>query len=180
MAELVSDTYATALFETALENNLTDTVKEELNSLFAILTEQSEYAKILSSPIVGMKEKHQLVQSAFAGKICNYILNLILVLIDNNRFSLFFDVVRAFNKLCDKQQNILRATAFTAVALSSDMIEKLQTKLCGLSNKNVILANEVDKTLIGGIVLKYDNMEIDGSVKAQLDEIKKQVKEKTI
>ncbi|MEG0692113.1 MAG: ATP synthase F1 subunit delta [Oscillospiraceae bacterium] len=180
MAELVSETYANALFETALENNLQDTVKAEINSLYDILLENSDYTKILSSPIVGLKEKHELANAAFNGKICDYLLNLIFVLIDNDRFAIFFDVVIAYNKFYDRQNNILRVTAVTAIELSNDMKDKLQAKFCLLSNKTVVMSNEVDATLLGGILLHYDNMEIDATVKSKLDGIKKQVRAKTL
>ncbi len=180
MAELVSQTYANALFEAATENNLQGEIKTEINALSEILSENSDYAKILSSPIVGLKEKHELANTAFNGRICDYLLNLIFVLIDNNRFELFFDVKTEYNRLHDRQNNIIRVTAVTATELSSAMKDKLQSKLCEQSKKDVVLSNEVDETLIGGVLLKYDNMEIDGSVKTKLDEIKKQVRAKTL
>ena len=180
MAELVSETYALALFETSIENKMQDIVKIEINSLYDILKDNSDYTKILSSPIVGLKEKHELANATFNGKICDYLLNLIFVLIDNARFSIFFDVINAFNNLCDKHDNVLRATAITTIELTQDMIEDLQAKLCVLSKKNVILSNEVDKDLIGGIVLKYNNMEIDYSIKTKLNELRKQVKDTTL
>lgn len=179
MAELVSERYASVLFGTAMEDHLQAQIRDELNMLSAILTENSDYVKILSSPIVGLKEKHELAAHAFEGKLNSYLLNLIYVMIDNNRFMHFFAVVTAYNRLCDRENNILRVTAVTAISLSAEMKEKLQAKLCTLSGKNVMLSNEVDESLIGGILLKYDNTEIDGSVKTQLDAIKKQIRAKT-
>ncbi|MFZ2539977.1 MAG: ATP synthase F1 subunit delta [Oscillospiraceae bacterium] len=180
MAELVSQTYANALFETAMESNLQDEIKTQINDLCEIISNNSDYVKILSSPIVGIKEKHELVNATFNGRISDYLLNLIFVLVDNNRFAIFFDVTSAYNKLHDRKHNILRVTAVTATELSASMKDKLQNKLCELSKKDVVLLNEVDETLIGGVLLKYDNMEIDGSVKTKLDEIKKQVRAKTL
>lgn len=180
MAELVSNIYADALFETATSNNILEEIKSEINGLSDVLLQNPDYVKMLSSPIVSVEEKHTSAEATFGGRICDYMKNLIFLLIDNDRFSHFADINEAFNGLYDKHMNILRVTAITASQLSDTLLAKLSDKLSQLSQKNVVIINEVDEKVIGGILLRYDNVQVDATVQSKLDEIKKQIMEKTI
>ena len=53
--------------------------------------------------------------------------------------------------------------------------EKLINKLSSVSGKSIILHEKQDKTILGGIVLRYGNTEIDSSVKSKLDKIRSQI-----
>ena len=43
------------------------------------------------------------------------------------------------------------------------------------SGAKIVLVEKVDKSLMGGIVLRYSDTEIDGSVRTRLDDIKAQI-----
>ena len=59
--------------------------------------------------------------------------------------------------------------------LSDKLRKKLVDKLQSVSGKTVILHEKLDKSILGGIVLRYANTEIDSSVKTKLDNIKAQI-----
>ena len=42
-------------------------------------------------------------------------------------------------------------------------------------NKNITLENKVDKSILGGVLVRLGNIQIDGSVKTRLDNIKDQL-----
>ena len=51
----------------------------------------------------------------------------------------------------------------------------IKSKLEALTGKKVDLVCEVDSLLLGGIIIKFDKYEIDGSLKSKLNEIKKSI-----
>ena len=53
--------------------------------------------------------------------------------------------------------------------------EKTQLKLSKKYNKNVTLENEVDQSILGGVLVRLGNTQIDGSVKTRLNNIKDQL-----
>ena len=57
--------------------------------------------------------------------------------------------------------------------MTGQQIEKLSARLSALSGKNVLLQNKVDASLIGGVLLQYDGHELDGSVREQLDSLRR-------
>ena len=42
-------------------------------------------------------------------------------------------------------------------------------------NKNVTLENKVDKSVLGGVLVRLGNTEIDGTIKTRLDGLKNQL-----
>ena len=73
------------------------------------------------------------------------------------------------------KKNILEVTATTVQPLSEKLREKLVQKLEGASGKSIILHEKQDKSILGGIVLRYGNTQIDSSVRTKLDKIKAQI-----
>ena len=54
-------------------------------------------------------------------------------------------------------------------------VKELQTKLSAKYNKTVVLENEVDKSVLGGVLVRLGNEEIDGTVKTRLAKMKEQL-----
>ena len=71
--------------------------------------------------------------------------------------------------------NILEVTVITSQAMSDGIRQKLKDKLGSVSGKTILLDERVDRALLGGIILRYENTEIDSSVKGKLEKLKKQI-----
>lgn len=182
MAELISKTYASSLFEVVEASKLTTatTVNEELVALKEIFTQNPDYVKLFCSPSWGKVEKHKLLDETFEGKLSSYTLNFLRLLIDNGRFSSIISIVDEYVKIHEANSGIMQITAITATVLDADLQQKLVDKLNAVTGKKVTLNTVVDKSVIGGIKLRYDNSEIDATVSSKLDELKHIITSTTI
>lgn len=63
----------------------------------------------------------------------------------------------------------------TAVPLSSALSMKLKEKLEKTLNKKIIMHESTDRGLLGGIIVRYENSEIDSSVRGRLEKLKLQI-----
>jgi F-type H+-transporting ATPase subunit delta len=77
--------------------------------------------------------------------------------------------------LLNEKNNILEGIVITAVPMKEEEVKELQTKLSAKYNKTVVLENEVDKSVLGGVLVRLGNEEIDGTVKNRLDKMKEQL-----
>ena len=59
--------------------------------------------------------------------------------------------------------------------MDNEKIKELETELSKKYNKNVTLENEVDQSILGGVLVRLGNTQIDGSVKTRLNNIKDQL-----
>lgn len=119
MAELtVENTYGKALFEAATERNKVDIILTELKELSAIFEKNPNFFELFRTPIISATEKREVAEQAFGGRVSPETLNFLLVLIDKKRMSSFYRIVRAYQKLIDKELGISQGTVFSVEPLT--------------------------------------------------------------
>ena len=81
-----------------------------------------------------------------------------------------------FKRLYDIDLNIERVTAVTCVPLSESQIEKISEKVSVITGKKAVVTNEIDKNILGGVILKLANFRYDGSIKTRLQKLEAALK----
>ncbi|MBR1765323.1 MAG: F0F1 ATP synthase subunit delta [Ruminococcus sp.] len=175
MAESVKNIYAEAVFELCEERGITAAACEELEAVGEVFDQNPDFVRLLRSPLVDMDEKKQLLEKVFAGQLSDTVSDFLCVATEKGRADCVPDICREFKALYHKQQNILEVYVTTAMPMSERLEQKLKDKLALTLGKTVIMHTAVDKALIGGIVVKYDNTELDSSVRGKLDRLKAQI-----
>lgn len=173
MAELVSKRYALALFDAGLDLNKTNDFNEELDFLEAIFEKEEKLMQILSHPRIKRDEKKDLINNIFKDKLSLEMINFLYVLIDKRRESYILDIIKKYKLLFNEHENIVKVVAMTAVPMEDKSKNKLVEVLAFKLNKSIELTNEIDPSVLGGILLKLEDKVMDGSLKGQLDSISK-------
>ena len=70
----------------------------------------------------------------------------------------------------------LRGAMTTAVPLPADKQSGIKAHLEKISGKRIILDFNVDEDILGGLILKVEDRVLDGSLKAQINILKDQIK----
>jgi F-type H+-transporting ATPase subunit delta len=94
--------------------------------------------------------------------------SFLLLLFDKGRIGFIDSIDEFYQKLADELKGVARATVTSATELSSDAIEKIRKGLSRRTGKKVILEINQDPSLIGGIVTRFGDLVLDGSIKTQL------------
>ncbi len=180
MAESVGKVYGTAFFQLCEEENCLEKAYNELGEVIKLLYEGndddvSEYVKFLSSPLISADEKVQSLKSVLESQLSALTLDFLCLVTEKGRFRYMSEIFGEFKQMYNDKMNILEVTAVTAEPLSGRLRDKLKTKLESVTGKTVLLSEKVDKSLIGGIVIRYGNAQIDSSVKTRLDKLKAQI-----
>ncbi|MBQ9376115.1 MAG: ATP synthase F1 subunit delta [Ruminococcus sp.] len=175
MAETLEKVYASAIFELCIENNSLNEIFEEMTQVNSIFADNEDYLKLLSSPLISEDNKHKALSDVFGEKISDMLFDYLCVLTDKRRIGYFSGIYNEFKSMYNKEKNLLEVNVVTAHPMSDKIKEKLVAKLEQVSGKTVLLEEKVDKSLLGGIILRYENNEIDSSVKGKLDKLKKQI-----
>lgn len=172
MMNVVASRYAEALFQVGEENNTTSKLNEELVAVVEILKANKEFYNVLTSPLVAKGDKKDLLNKVFQNQLSNDLSNFLKIIIDKDRMSAIEAVQKSFKQLLNEKNNVLEGIAITAVPMTQDEIKNLEQKLSNKYNKNVTLENEVDGSILGGVLVRLGNEEIDGTVKTRLAGIK--------
>ncbi len=173
----VARRYAKALFSLALESGRVEAWSDALGALGQALRDAPELAEALGDPVHTREERRELVEKlAGALKLEREPANLLLLLADRNRLDRTADVLRAFGELADAQLGRLRARLTSAVPLEPDALDALAGKLSDLTRATVLLERQVEPALLGGVVAQVGSLVYDGSVRTQLEDLRRSLK----
>ncbi len=177
MANSVENVYSTALFQLCDEQDTLEGTYEEFEQISQILFDgsQTEFIEMLSSPLIPFSDKQDALRNIFGGKIGDMLLDFLCVVTQKGRIRSLPAIAESFKQMYFERKNILEVTATTVQPLSEGLKKKLIDKLQSVSGKSIILHEKQDRSILGGIVLRYGNTEIDSSVKTKLDKIKSQI-----
>ena len=175
MMNIVANRYAEALFQIGEEENLTDMMYKELSDVVNLIKVNQDFFSVLKSPVISKKEKISLIDNIFENKININIKNFLKILIEQDRISFILDISDSYKELLNEKNNILEGFVISAIPMKKEEIKELEEKLSKKYNKNVTLENKVDKSILGGVLVRLGNEEIDGTVKTRLDKMKEQL-----
>jgi F-type H+-transporting ATPase subunit delta len=169
----VAKVYANSIFDIAKEKNILPQIEEELKVVSDILKEEDNFRNYLNSPGIDIDSKKGFVDKVFAGKISEYIVNLLKLLIDNGRQSVVSEIYKAFVELNDIANNRQRITVITQSNLDSSLLDKIKADVGVKFGKEIILTEQVDESILGGIIIKIGDLVIDGSLAKGLKNIRR-------
>ncbi|MDU2196808.1 MAG: F0F1 ATP synthase subunit delta [Peptostreptococcaceae bacterium] len=175
MMNVIANRYAEALFQIGEEEKLTDMLYQELSEIVNLIKVNQDLFSILKSPVISKKEKISLIDNIFEDKININIKNFLKILIEQDRISFISDISDSYKELLNEKNNILEGFVISAIPMKKEEIKELEEKLSEKYNKNVTLENKVDKSILGGVLVRLGNEEIDGTVKTRLDKMKEQL-----
>ena len=167
--------YAVALFELAqdLDAAAQDVIAENMAQLKRLIDGSDDLQKLLKSPVISAEEQaaaftailskagaHQLVQ------------NFAALVVAKRRAFAFADMAAQYGALVAGVRDEVVAKVTSAHDLNAGQIDKLKAELEKAVGKNVIVENETDADLLGGMVVKLGSRMIDGSLKTKLNSLK--------
>ena len=174
----VAKRYARALLMVAKEEGAIQSVDGELQRVGAILRAQGELWSLLNNPAFDTKERQELLREVLAPlSVSTPTLNLLFILIENNRFNLLFDIIDYYRTLCDEATGRIRARILTPHPMPIEEVELLKRRLAQITGREVVAEVSLDPPLIGGLVVKMGGLIIDGSIRGQLERMRERLEE---
>ena len=169
--------YAKALFSLADEQGQVEQWSGGLESLGKALAASAELRETLASPLFE-KEQRRSVVASLAKEIglAEAPTNFLLLLADRDRLAYLPAVIQQFRDLADARLGRVRAKVTSAVPLSPDEAKAIAQKLTQAEKAEVIVETSVDPALLGGVVAQVGSLVYDGSVRSQLDELRRAMK----
>lgn len=170
--------YGDAFFSLCCDENesgLKDTL-DEMTELSKVFSENPEFVKLMGTPTVPLEEKLSLVGDIVkSGGVSELTGNLLCVLTEKGRMSCFSGIAKRFRELYNDKLKLAEITVTTSAPLSAEMKDKIVEKMSKIIGKTVTVNERLDKSIIGGIIIDYGSRRYDGSVKARLNELSKEL-----
>lgn len=100
--------------------------------------------------------------------------NFVKVLKKNNDTNKLNRIIEQFCIIWNKKEGIVDAEIISAKKLDNEIIKSLNYYIFKLSGaKKVFVNQKVDKNILGGVIIKYEDKIFDGSLETKLVELKK-------
>lgn len=164
----VASRYAKSLLGIAIEQNKLEELHNDMQLINAVCTENRELVLLLKSPIVKADKKETILAEVFGKSITQISTSFISIILNKRREGLLADIANAFIDVYKTHKNITTATVTTAVALT-DAQKKAVVKLLNDQGKeNVELKEIVKGEIIGGMILRVGDKQVDESIKRKL------------
>lgn len=136
----------------------------------------AELRNILLSPAVTPARKRAVVARLGADlDLAKTVRNFLYVLIDRRRIGVLKEVRAAVETEIDRRRGVVRADIASARKLEEAQRAVMQAKLSELSGKQVIGRFRVDPDLLGGAVARIGSRIYDGSVRGQLETLRRRL-----
>lgn len=180
MAELISNRYAQALFELALENDCVDKYFEDVSLVYDCIKDDKEFLTVLKHPQISGEEKLAMLTETFRGKISEDVLGMFSVALRKNREAQLVDILGSFIEKVREHKGIVTARLVSAKPLTAQQIQRIKDKLTQTLGKQIDLVYSIDQRLIGGLQIYVCGRLIDNSIKTKLNGLKNQLVEAKI
>lgn len=176
MAKLISKTYGEALFELAVAEAKTAEFLKELTEIQRILLDNPDFSRLMNHPKISKEEKSTILTDVFRGRISDELTGFLLLIVSKDRYRDIEAILAYFCAEVKKLQGVGIAYITSAVPLSEIWKAQIEERLLSVTSyRQMEMYFTCDAALIGGMIIRIGDRVVDGSVKAKLDKLQKQL-----
>ena len=170
---LLSDRYASALYDLASEKKIVDAVLEDLLFLESTINKNTELKLVIKSPLINSSDKLKILQNIIKSQQPNDLSSTFLKVLSNNkRFPNTLDIISQFININAKKRGDVLADITSAEKLSNEQQNKIKEQLRTILGDKLSLNFKVDKKIIGGLIIKVGSKMIDTSLSNKINKLK--------
>lgn len=171
---LIATRYATALLEMAVKAKALEPVERDMLDLSAMLQGSSELQALVRNPLIDRARQKRVIEALTrAAQFDRLTQNFLGVLAHNRRLAALDAVIKAFRTEAARRRGEVEARVQTAYALTPAQTQNLQKALAEALGSHVALNVEVEKDLLGGMIVTVGSRMIDDSLKRKLERLKR-------
>ncbi len=172
----ISVRYAKAVFILAKEKNVLAQVYDDFKLIRETIHNAPDFNLIISSPIISSTDKRSVFTNVYEKSVHEITMRFINLLVDKNREIHLENIARYFETLYRKENNIKHVVVTTQETISKEITQNISNLVATGFSSKVEIKNTLKDDMIGGIIIRIDNQQLDLSVKTQLQEINKKLR----
>jgi ATP synthase F1 delta subunit len=172
--EEIAEVYSRALFDVAQEHDILDELHDELGQFVEALDKNRDLQVFFFSPYFSSQEKKDGIGKMIEDADEHFV-RFLELLAERHRMPAIFRIRRDFDELYAEERKLLPVTITSAIELDKELVKEIRTKIEEQTDRKVDLTTKVDPDVLGGLVLRVGNLVMDGSIRARLERLRKQV-----
>ena len=166
------------MFAVALEEARMDEFFEAAKGLLEVFRANEDFEKLMIHPKIIKEDKVKIIKEAFEGQIPDEMLGLMTLMVKKKKKKDMQKVFDYFVELVREEKKIGKADVTTAVPLSADQKVQVEGKLLETTEYESFEVNyRVDKSLIGGMIVRIKDRVIDSSIQTKLNNLSRNLRD---
>lgn len=173
----VAAVYAEALYEAACGGDAAPVVRGDVESLRELLRKYPRFGRLLADPKIDLDERERVIRRTFEGRVNGLTLNFLLVLNRRWRMGSLAEILEAYVNLDDVRRLGRREVeVVSATDLDAAMLEQIRRGIASWGCFEPVIRVRQDASLLGGLMIRIGDQQVDASVKGQLERLREQLK----
>jgi F-type H+-transporting ATPase subunit delta len=168
--------YAKALFDVANAEKKLGSWSDALKAAAAVLGDANA-KRVLANPALDRGKRGDFIRAVSVGLKGADVFEtsqgkaLLALLAENDRLGVLPEIAAQFDALKAEAENKVKAKLISATAVDAGVAERVKQALKKRLGREVELTLTVDPSLIGGAIVRAEDMVIDGSVRTRLEQL---------
>ena len=176
MAKLAASAYGQALYELAIESGSAAGYLDEVQSVLEVFKENGELTDFLNNPKISKTDKVKTMESIFDSRVRKDITGLIVLAVEKDRQNDIQGILEYFITAIKDYLKIGIVNVATPMELSDRQKAEVEKRILDTTAfKKLEMNYSVDKSLIGGMVIRIGDRVVDTSIKTKLAELTKEL-----
>lgn len=159
---------AKSIFEIAKQLNMVDKIYNELSKCSELFKDE-DIKKYFIDKSIPKKCKIEIIKNKLKPIFSREAYVFISILMEHEVIDILPDILVFYKEIRDNEyNNIIRVRIIAADNIDNETIEDIIKTVKCFSNKEIVYSAEVDKDILGGIIIYIDSKVYDYSVKNQV------------
>jgi len=169
--------YAKALFQLGIEGGNYRELLTELTDFSDFIGEREDVKDVLESSIYNMQEKRGILDTIILNNQYSEVLSKFLILLlEKGRIYFARQILKGFTALVEGHEGIERVTVTVATPLEAEQKEEIIGALKACSRQKILIEEQVDPSIMGGLIIKAGSRVFDGSIATQVTRLGEKLK----
>jgi F-type H+-transporting ATPase subunit delta len=172
----VAPRFAKALLSLSEELKAEKAVAEDMRLITDTISDNRELGLLLQSPILNADKKISVLTKIFEGKVHDVTIKFVTLLTNKKREGALEAIADSYLHYFRIANDVVKAEVVSAVELSKAnkdaVIAKIKERF---SAKEIELSESVNQDLIGGMVVKVNDLQLDMSISGKITGLRKEL-----
>lgn len=173
--DTVAREYAETLFALAERHEGLDAYGRGVDLVTGLLDQNPDFELFLETPRIDAEAKKTLIRRVFESEVPPQLMNFFLLTIDKRRQRLLREIAQQFRALVDEKEGRAHVELTVARPIDDATLGLLTRRLSELLGVSVVPHVRVRPEILGGVVVRTGDTIYDGSVRRQLDGMRRQL-----
>ena len=164
--------YAKSLISLVVDKDLLDSTLSDMRLIISVCNDSREFSKLLQSPVIKTDKKLSILSEIFLGKVSETTMTFINIITSKKREIFLEGIAESFITLYKDYKNIETVTLTTASTIDLVTKNKILNYIKNRGKSEVDLTEHIDEDILGGVIIRMGDQQLDSSVSKHLKELK--------